>query len=305
MTTRRFPKFGFTLIELLVVMAIVGVLIALLLPAVQMAREAARRSQCINNLKQIGLALHNYQDAHRTLPPGYVSTFDANGIDLGPGWSWASFALPFIEESAGFDRINFNLGVEHAANSTGRLTRFAGFLCPSDIARPTWTAYRRDLVTGAPLATIAEVASSNYIAVFGSTEPGVDGDGLFYRNSRVAFRDIVDGLASTLAVGERSHNLCEATWTGSASGAAMFPPPESTAAPVVDGAAGMVLGHTGDRVGPGAVGSYCNQFFSRHGQGVNFVFADGHVRFLGAEMDYVIYRGLSTRAGGEPNGGQQ
>src|SRR3989449_6020416 len=93
---------GFTLVELLVVIAIIGVLIALLLPAVQAAREAARRAQCVNNLKQMGLALHNYESTNRTLPPGYVSAFDSAGTDLGAGWGWASMILPQMEQTNTF-----------------------------------------------------------------------------------------------------------------------------------------------------------------------------------------------------------
>src|SRR5262245_32290895 len=89
---------GFTLIELLVVISIIGVLVALLLPAVQAAREAARRAQCTNNLKQIGLALHNYAQIHNGLPPGYVSSYDTVFIkEYGPGWGWGSMILPQLE----------------------------------------------------------------------------------------------------------------------------------------------------------------------------------------------------------------
>src|SRR3954449_12018467 len=98
--TRALKKRGFTLVELLVVIAIIGILVALLLPAIQAAREAARRSQCKNNLKQIGLALHNYESARGAFPPGFVSrATTVNGPGLGPGWGWAAHILPQLEES--------------------------------------------------------------------------------------------------------------------------------------------------------------------------------------------------------------
>src|SRR6516162_2572149 len=126
---------GFTLIELLVVIAIIAVLIALLLPAVQAAREAARRAQCTNNLKQIGVALHNYISAVGVFPPGYVSRIDPtvidacnqdaenqHGVDLGPGWAWGSMILPYLEQQPLFSSINFNLSVAYRDNDTCSLT---------------------------------------------------------------------------------------------------------------------------------------------------------------------------------------
>src|SRR5262249_7510890 len=136
---------GFTLIELLVVISIIGVLIALLLPAVQAAREAARRSSCVNNLKQIGVAIHNYANAVGVYPPGYVSAINpavtdacdqdnenAHGVDLGSGWAWGSMLLPQMEQQALFNSINFGLSVAYAANNTCSTTQVNTYLCPSD-----------------------------------------------------------------------------------------------------------------------------------------------------------------------------
>ena len=202
---------GFTLIELLVVIAIVGILIGLLLPAVQSARESARRAQCKNNLKQLGLALAGYADTSGGLPPGYVSAYDrVNQRETGTGWGWGSMALPWLEQRPLFDSINFGLNIEAPENETARLSRVSAYLCPSDNDMPAaWVAANGSLyIYGGVLysaqTAICSVAGSNYVGVYGVGEPGVDGDGVFFRGSAVAPRDIRDGLSHTLCVGERS-----------------------------------------------------------------------------------------------------
>jgi prepilin-type processing-associated H-X9-DG protein len=139
----------------------------------------------------------------------------------------------------------------------------------------------------------------------GSTESPVDNNGVFFRNSRVSIRDIRDGTSSTLLLGERSHQLAEATWVGSVTGTALFPDADEPeiARRHVEHSSGMVLGHTAERVGPGDPRSEVNQFYSQHGQGVNFLFCDGHVSFLQTSMDYPTYKALGTRARGEPVNG--
>ncbi len=295
---------AFTLIELLVVVAIIGILIGLLLPAVQYARESARRSSCTNNLKQIGVAIQCYHDARKLLPPGYLAVFDATGNENGPGWGWAALILPYLEEGNLHRTIQFGLSIESPANSGPRTTQITTYLCPSDSPDSTWVAATLDL-SGAPKQTICEVASANYIGVFGTTEPGVNGDGIFFRDAKLALRNITDGTSQTMAVGERSHGLCQATWVGAVLNANLYPPPGSPAPPVVDNSTGMVLGHTGDGNGPGSLDSHVNQFSSMHGQGANFLFADWHVQFLDESIEYRTYMALSTRAGGEVIGGFQ
>ncbi len=295
---------GFTLVELLVVIAILGILLALLIPAVQAARESGRRSQCANNLKQLSLALLEAHDANQAFPAGYLSEVNAAGAETGPGWGWGTLILPQIEQSALYQAIDLRLGIEHPSN-TARLTVLSEFLCPSDETRTTWDAESRD-ATGTPTGVICEVASANYVGMYGTSDPGVDGDGIFFRNSHVRLQDITDGASHTIALGERSHQLGEATWTGAVTGTLLFPDESEgeVAAPRIEESAGMVLGHVGLGHGPGDARSESNQFYSLHSKGVNFAFADGHIRFLPAMIDYQVYRALATRATGEPATGE-
>jgi prepilin-type processing-associated H-X9-DG protein len=284
-----------------VVIAIIAVLIALLLPAVQAAREAARRAQCVNNLKQIGLALLNYEGNLRTFPPGYVSNFDAQGNDTGPGWGWAAMILPQFEQTPTYGSLNFSLAIERPDNLSGRLTTVNNFLCPSDTVQPFWWAVNRDAATGAPVQDICQVAPSNYVGMYGISEPGPAGEGIFFRDSQIGLRDITDGSSQTILVGERSHRLGEATWVGSVTGALLFPNDnDNIGRYVAETSPGMILGHAGEGVGPGDRRSDVNQFYSLHyGGGVNFLFGDGHVAFLKSSMNYKVYLALATRAGGE------
>ena len=291
---------GFTLVELLVSIAIIGLLVALLLPAVQAAREAGRRSQCVNNLRQIGIALSDYHDRALSLPSGYVSNFDSAGDDTGPGWGWASLMLPELEQSSAYGAISFTRPIEDPLNAQVRLLDFPVFHCPSDWAAADWWAWSRDPVTGAPIAKICQVGPSNYVAMYGDTEPGVDGDGLFFRNSHIQYREITDGTAQTIAVGERAHDFGEATWVGCVTGTILYPSDNNAiGAFIAENSAGMALGHAGEGYGPGDPNADVNQFYSHHGRGVNFLFADGHVRFLSTDIDYRSYLALSTRADGE------
>jgi prepilin-type processing-associated H-X9-DG protein/prepilin-type N-terminal cleavage/methylation domain-containing protein len=297
------PCGGFTLVELLVVIGIIAVLLALLVPAVQRVRDTAARTECVNNLKQIGLALQGYHGIYSSFPPGYHSGYDDEGTDTGPGWGWAAFILPHIEQQSVFKAIQFEQEIEAPANASVRVQQIQAYLCPADSVPATWTTMNFDSI-GNPIAPICDVASANYIGVFGVSEPGVEGEGIFYRGSSTRIADITDGTSQTMIVGERSFRWCQATWVGSVTGASMVPPPGSPALAGEWNGSGFVLGHTFEGSGgPGSPGTEANGFSSQHSAGANFLFADGHVQFLQTTMNHEVYMALSTRGGDEPVGG--
>lgn len=302
---------GFTLIELLVVIAIIAILVALLLPAVQQAREAARRSSCKNNLKQIGLALHNYHDTYFMFPPGWVGATSSpqqhhTGMedptapaDFSNGFSWATFILPMMEQGPLYDQVNFNQQIKIGGNLAVIATTMPAYQCPSDPKPGNFSINdgTNDII----------LATSNYMGVFGTRdleECEINGsaghvtagqqcaaDGLFFHNSALKMRDVTDGTSNTIMVGERT------TFVD-----ASVSPPEifyGTWAGIVTGteeAAARFIGHAEH---PPNENEHPEDFGSSHRGGAQFILADGSVHFISENIDEGLFQGLATRGQGE------
>ena len=278
-STRRRP--GFTLIELLVVIAIIAVLIALLLPAVQQAREAARRTQCRNNMHQLGLALHNYHDTHGTFPPGGICPLPSSESGV-PHWGWMAMILPFMDETAVYNACNFSACVhntgDYLTNTTARSQALAQYCCPSNHGAE---------VRGTPPNAYG---CTDYAGIAGATTTGYGGlptgggfNGLFACDSRVRIRDIRDGTSQTFAAGEQldgaDYWALGSYWT--------------------IGECGMALNITCAPPGGGRVCWESRQLISQHEGGAFFLLCDGGVRFISENIDMGTYKALSTRANNE------
>ena len=305
-TFSSWKRRGFTLIELLVVIAIIAILIALLLPAVQQAREAARRSACKNNLKQLVLAMHNYESTYGVLPPGYLHKFDPAGSGANHmGFGWGLMCLPQLEQSNQYGQFNFNIPGFAPAQLTPRETHLTVFLCPSD-------PYSQSgfVVRDASSAPPERYAAGSYAANWGPSTATVNLDdtplssnGVFYRNSRTKFRDITDGLTNTLALGERTNGPIR-TSSGISHGHSSFETAWCCSArevtDVTDDHGHMVLFETQFR--PNEIDSDDKGVSAPHVGIGQFAMCDGSVRAISENIDAGVYNGLGTRAGGEVSG---
>jgi prepilin-type N-terminal cleavage/methylation domain-containing protein/prepilin-type processing-associated H-X9-DG protein len=314
---------GFTLVELLVVIAIIGILIALLLPAVQAAREAARMSQCSNNLKQIGIGMQNYHDVHKKLPFGSSYYPNVTG-------NWCAFLLPFIEEQNLYNKFNFNSGLYAPINTTAVTTIVTTYICPSDPqgSSPILNNRPESNPASTPLNNPASVLGLWYPASMGPTQPddcpfcnpdapdssnfccqgcsfgtfsfcannpgAGNSAGMFGRYQRsFSFREVSDGLTHTFMVGETIPSHC--AWNGAFN--SNFPVYPTT----------IPLNTLVPDNGTGANYPTTCGFKSYHSGGANFVMGDASVHFVADSIDYKLYNQLGSRAGAEmvalPDGG--
>ncbi len=324
---RRTHARGFTLVELLVVIAIIGILIALLLPAVQAAREAARRSQCLNNMKQIGLALHNYHDTHKTFPLGAFCLREAWPSS---GTNWRALILQYMEQGAIYDQLRFEYtpavhfmagGAAGASALNGndvlKNLVLAGYVCPSTDIKP---------IIGGNNNTLA--MNAFYVGIQGSAPPvpgtnatrgtkdcgyGItSNNGMLPKNECMSIADATDGTSNTMIVAEQSTYVNGRNITANYYGAwygTRHPRPMDDAAGCGDlwGA-----GTTAVRYAPnlntdtldGAGQMYHNNTIlnSRHPGGVNILLTDGSVRFASETIDMVTLRQLACRYDGVPLG---
>lgn len=262
---------GFTLIELLVVIAIIAILIALLLPAVQQAREAARRTECKNNLKQLGLAIHNYHDSFNTVPPGWIGS----GVSAPNNFGWSIFLLPQIEQNNLYNSLNFNTAF--GTTDTNLSAILPAFRCASDTGSASYSGLSRSNYAGVIVYSAGNVSSS----------AATHGGGSFGNVSKHNFRDYRDGMSQTIMLGERmSTGLINGLQRGT----------EAIVAGLLAGSEVVLV--ASPTLGTPNSNTY-GAFSSRHAGGGQFLLGDGSVRLISENINATTFNSICTTAGGE------
>jgi prepilin-type N-terminal cleavage/methylation domain-containing protein/prepilin-type processing-associated H-X9-DG protein len=332
-------KRAFTLIELLVVIAIIGILVALLLPAVQAAREAARRSQCVNNLKQIGLAITNYESAQGSFPMGRLyKSREYDNCSTVWDHSWINYTLPFLEAGSQYNAVNFSRPYNSITQTTAFRLKINTLLCPDDDPNVDLTAqgYITTMQTSyTGMGGLTEIMmffwGSSLTATNADRCGAIDSEGLFGINIAYKMATVTDGTSQTILAGEQSRFLNEppnstfnfgniagffagpdwtgkTTWSGDARETCIaYAVPKINAKAVTSNVTACINGNPfgtpqfGNPVGWLNTCQDMGQlgFRSRHPGGANFLLADGSVRFLKESINLATYHALATRAMGE------
>ena len=309
---------AFTVVELLVVIAIIGVLVGLLLPAVQAAREAARRGHCGNSLRQIGIAMQTFLDGRLHFPSGYLADTtapirDPATFDAPPGTGWGLAIAPYLDEGVATAAYDAAAGVAAVVNRPIVSRRLTTFLCPSSTGPRD--AFAVLAANGAVNGSGAVLGRSDYVANAGHEDPWdgsprVDWRGLangpLYRNSRLRAAEVTDGLSTTVFVGEHSQALSQKAWSGIVAGGFSHPAEAFRGTTSAEHAAALVLAHSGPAAGeagiihvPNDPAGHCDQMYSQHPSGANVVMGDGAMRFIIASIDRTTWAALASASGGE------
>tara|TARA_R110002072_G_scaffold302100_1_gene483900 strand:+ start:63724 stop:64632 length:909 start_codon:yes stop_codon:yes gene_type:complete len=272
---------GFTVLELLTVMGIVSTLAAILLPAVGATREAARRMQCVNQLKQVGIALHSYHESCGSFPSGWQWE-----VTQQSAYGWAVPLLPWLEQNAIYEQINRNVLLTHPDNTQARATSIGLLLCPSDITEPTFLLSWEDEIANAS-GPLFDLPTANYFGVFGTSEPDdydplllQPGEGTFVNSRSTRLLDLQRGTSNTIIVGERTMARVPGTWLGVDRQGA------DAQCRLVGNAENSPNCDTCDEC----------EFDSRHPGGANFLWADGRVTLVSENIDSQEYQRIARRS---------